>query len=122
MISIFRLKSGEDIIGQYFTEENDNYDIKHPMSVELDYRGNKANLVMHHWLPVQLISRNEATISKQDILCVFDPNEDLEVYYKDTVEKLEKVLETKGLDDGMTNEEIHEAMMVMEEMEGSTIH
>jgi hypothetical protein len=122
MISVFRLKNGEDIIGQYFTDENENYDIKHPMSVDLDYRGNKASLVMNHWLPVQLVARNEAIISKQDILCVLDPSEDLEVYYKDTVDKLIQILETKNLATNMSDMEIEEAMKVMEEMVGNTIH
>jgi hypothetical protein len=122
MISIFRLKSGEDIIGQYFTEQNEDYDIKHPMCVDLDYRGNKASLVMNHWLPVQLVARNEATISKQDILCVLDPSEDLEVYYKDTVIKLEQIMEAKKLSGLMSDEDIEEAMTAMEQMEGNTIH
>jgi hypothetical protein len=123
MISIFRLKNGEDIIGQHFDEHYDKeYNIKEPMSVDLDYHGNKANLVMHHWLPVQLVAQNEVKISTQDVLCVLSPSNDMEEYYTNTVKKLRDILEAKKLADEMTDEEIEEAMNSMEEMFNNTIH
>ena len=57
-IKIVRLRNGEDIIGSLANVCNGNMDIIEPMSVAVE-EGPHARLIMSHWLPVQLIKKNE---------------------------------------------------------------
>ena len=113
MIEILRLKNGEDIIGEVYTDTGD-YEIVEPMSVGIEHRGGQSGLIMSHWLPVQLIDKNYTTIKKEDVLVTFTPNNEFKEYYLNTVKKIKDILEAKKLADEMTDEEIQEAMDILE--------
>ena len=121
-IRIVRLKSGEDIIGN-ICDENGMIQVDSPMSVSLVTKnGTKGLLVMNHWLPIQLIKKNEIKISSNDVLTTFEPTDELSEYYSDTVKKLASLLEAKELVDQMRDEDIQEIMDALEEGTGETIH
>ena len=113
MIEILRLKNGEDIIGEVYTDTGD-YEIVEPMSVGIEHRGGQSGLIMSHWLPVQLILENRTIIKKEDVLTTFTPNSEFVEYYLDTVDKIKKVLSAKKIAEEMTDEEIQEAIDMME--------
>jgi SAM-dependent MidA family methyltransferase len=121
-IKIVRLKNGEDIIGSLCNKSDGDIDITEPMCVSVVEQGNHQGLVMSHWLPVQLIKKNEITINSRDVLTVFEPNEEFCEYYENTVEKLHAVLKAKELTDAMTDEEIEEVMESLIEAKGQVIH
>ena len=122
MIEILRLKNGEDIIGEVYTDTGD-YEILDPMSVGLETRGKETGLVMQHWLPVQLIEGNRTIIRKEDVLTTFSPNSEFKEYYQNTVKKLNDILNAKKLADEMSDEEIQEAIDILEVGLGNqTIH
>jgi SAM-dependent MidA family methyltransferase len=121
-IKIVRLKNGEDIIGSLCNKSDGDIDITEPMCVSVVEQGNHQGLVMSHWLPVQLIKKNEITINSRDVLTVFEPNEEFCEYYENTVEKLHAVLKAKELTDAMTDEEIEEVMESLIESKGHVIH
>lgn len=121
-IKIVRLKNGEDIIGSLCNKSDGDIDITEPMCVSVVEQGNHQGLVMSHWLPVQLIKKNEITINSRDVLTVFEPNEEFCEYYENTVEKLHAVLKAKELTDAMTDEEIEEVMESLIEAKGHVIH
>ena len=114
MIQIIRLKNGEDIIGQVMDNTSD-YEIDQPMSVSVEYHGRESGLVMHHWLPIQLIDKNTATIKKEDVLTTFHPNNEFKEYYKNTVKKLNDILNAKKIADEMTDEEIAKVEQIVNE-------
>ena len=119
MIEILRLKSGEDIIGEVYTDLGiDGYEIHEPMSFGVEHRGKESGLIMSHWLPVQLIDKNYTTIKKEDVLVTFTPNNEFKEYYLNTVKKLKDILEAKRLADEMTDEEIQQE----EEKEAKNLH
>jgi hypothetical protein len=122
-IKIVRLKNGEDIIGQ-LTANGSSYDVSEPMSVDLDFRGRETGLVMRHWLPVQLIKKNEISLEKQDILCVIEPADDFTEYYVNTIIKVQELLKAKNLVDSLSDEEIDDMIHEFEELQnnGNTIH
>ena len=95
MIKIVRLKSGEDIIGNLMTLPIDDIQITEPMSVYISNRGQESGLVMSHWLPVQLIKKNEITLKSCDVLTMFEPNQEFEEYYLNTVEKIKSLMKAK---------------------------
>lgn len=121
MIQIIRLKNGEDIIGQVYDDTGD-YEIQEPMSVEIEYRGNTSGLVMHHWLPVQLIDKNKTMIKKDDVLATFHPNKEFQEYYENTVKKLQDLLKAKEITDSLSDEEIEDIMDALEDSEGQVLH
>lgn len=123
-IKIVRLQTGEDIIGNITELDLDCLNVSEPMSVEIDYRKNSPGLIMHHWLPVQLIKKNEIQISNKDVLCFLEPNDEFAEYYLSTVEKIKQLLEAKNLVDSLEDEEIDNIMEAFEEMKhyGDTLH
>jgi MinD-like ATPase involved in chromosome partitioning or flagellar assembly len=120
-IKIVRLKNGEDIIG-VLNDINGEYEITEPMSVSLVQRGQQSGLVMSHWLPVQLIKKNEIKINSRDVLTVFEPNDEFAEYYTNTVEKINELLKAKRLADEMTDEEIEDIMDALDDGEHQTLH
>jgi hypothetical protein len=125
MIKIVRLQNGEDIIGN-ITDLYDtgSYIVEEPMTVDIEYRGKEAGLAMHHWLPVQLIKKNEITLGNKDVLCILEPNDEFTEYYLNTVEKIKELLAAKNLVDSYNDEEIDEIMEAFEDMKhnGDTLH
>ena len=122
-IKIVRLKNGEDIIGSLERLPIDDIQITEPMSVAITTRGGQeSGLVMSHWLPVQLIKKNEITIKSCDVLTMFEPNDEFVEYYLNTVEKIKSLMKAKELTDEMTNEEIEDIMNALEDGDGQTLH
>lgn len=124
-IKIVRLKNGEDIVGQLTANGVYAYDIAEPMSVGLELRGgHELGLVMRHWLPIQLIKKNETVLEKQDILCVIEPADEFCEYYINTTKKIQDLLKAKKLVDNMTDDEIQEALQEFENLnyDGTALH
>jgi hypothetical protein len=121
-IKIVRLKNGEDIIGMLNDGLDGDYEISEPMSVSLVQKGPQSGLVMSHWLPVQLIKKNEIKISPRDVLTVFEPNDEFAEYYTNTVEKIKQLLKAKDVADSLTDEEIEDIMDAIDDGEGQTLH
>jgi hypothetical protein len=100
-IKIVRLQNGEDIVGTVlqkgYTKDESNfyYEIGSPMTVLLDYNGKYNELVMRHWLPVQISKENSVVLNGKDILCFVEPNEDFREYYENTVEKINNLVKMK---------------------------
>jgi len=107
-IKIIKLQNGEDIIGTITANGIQYYDVDEPMAFEVDYRGNHSGLVMRHWLPVQLLKKNQIQLKTQDVLCVLDPDEEFSEYYLHTVEKIKRLLKVKDSVNEMNDEEIQE--------------
>jgi hypothetical protein len=122
MIKIVRLKNGEDIIGDLMKLPIDDIQITEPMSVAITNRGHENGLVMSHWLPVQLIKKNEITIKSCDVLTIFEPNDEFAEYYVNTVEKIKSLMKAKNVADSMTDEEIEDIMDALDDGEGQTLH
>lgn len=122
MITIIRLKNGEDIIGNLTKLPIDDIQITEPMSVYVSNKGQDSGLIMAHWLPIQLIKKNEITLKSCDVLTMFEPNQEFEEYYLNTVEKIKSLMKAKELSDKMTNEEIEDIMGALEDSEGHLIH
>lgn len=123
-IKIVRLTTGEDIIcnieGDY---HESSFKMVEPMSVGIHEGRNQMGLVMRHWLPVQLIKKNEVTIVAKDILTVFEPNEDLKEYYLNTVEKIANLLKARDVADELTEDEANHIMEAISELqEGRILH
>jgi hypothetical protein len=125
MIKIVRLQNGEDIIGNVTDIYNTGkYTVEEPMSVSINYRGKEPGLEMHHWLPVQLINRNEITLENKDVLCILEPNDEFCEYYMHTVEKIKDLLKAKNLVDSLDDDEVNDIMDAFDELDsgGTTLH
>jgi hypothetical protein len=120
-IKIVRLKNGEDIIGNLIENDGD-YDISCPMSVNLVQNGRQNGLVMSHWLPVPLIKKNQITLNGCDVLTVIEPNDEFAEYYSNTVEKMEMLLKAREITDKLTDEEVEDIMDALDEGIDKTLH
>jgi hypothetical protein len=124
MIRIVRLQNGEDIVANIINKESGIYTVQEPMTVNIDYRGKEAGLVMHHWLPVQLVKKNEIDLADKDIICMVEPAEEFCEYYLSTVERIKELLSAKNLVESLDEEEVNNIMDAYEEMDnhGITLH
>jgi CBS domain-containing protein len=121
-IKIVRLKNGEDIIGKFAENLDGDMNIYCPMAVNVVPNGREQGLVMSHWLPVQLIKKNEITLHPRDVLTVFEPNAEFEEYYVNTVKKIEDLLKAKEITDALTDEEVEDIMDAIDDGQGQTLH
>lgn len=82
-IKIVRLQSGEDIIANYYTDEESNLVLlDRPMHVIFKrLPTGKTIMMMMPWLPLELIKENNALIDLNDVLTVLEPREELISYY-----------------------------------------
>jgi hypothetical protein len=119
-IKIVRLKNGEDIVGQLYDIE-DSYDVIEPMTVDVEYRGKEAGLVMRHYLPVQLVKYNEVTIKQSDVLCIMEPSADFAEYYVNTVEKVHDLLKARNLVDELDDDEVNDIMDALDDLQQNGI-
>ena len=118
---MLRLSSGEDLIAHVTMDPNGDYQVESPMEVHIEHN-KQANLVMSHWLPVQVARYNITVIKKQFVLAEFLPNEEFSEYYENTVRKVQDVLKAKELADSLSDEELEEIMYAMEDKDNQIIH
>jgi hypothetical protein len=88
-IKIVRLQSGEDIIANYFSdEEKGTVLLDNPMHIIFKrLPTGKSVMMMMPWLPIELIEDNNALIYDSDILTIIDPKKELVSYYNTVVFK-----------------------------------
>ena len=120
---IIKLQNGEDLIANV-TLNGMDYILDEPMSFGLDLRGHSSSLVMRHYLPVQLVKKNQMQINMNDVLTVIEPEEEFCEYYINTVIRLRELLRAKSLVDDMTEEEMQDMINDFEDMDpdGVTLH
>jgi len=123
-VKIVRLKNGEDIVGQLTANGISAYDVTEPMTVGLEFQGKELGLVMRHWLPIQLIKKNEISLEKQDILCLIEPADDFCEYYVNTIKKIQDLMKAKKMVQNMSDEEINDALQQFEDLnhDGNILH
>ena len=67
-IKILRLVTGEDIICKYLKLEKQLYYVIDPMTLVIRYKSGESTILMQHWLPVEVLEKNEVTLQDRDIL------------------------------------------------------
>lgn len=120
-IRILRLKTGDDIIAE-IDGNSDVYYVNSPMLIWMDQNQKTPKLCMDHWLPVQVVEENSVVLRTEDVLTEFYPNEQLEEYYINTVKEFNSVLDAKEMADRMSDEELIDTILAMQEGSGSTFH
>jgi len=117
-IHIVRFKDGTDVI--CVMEELDSFQIKitNPMMFEV----RNSNLLLQHWLPVDIMKGDAVAINTEDILCVFMPTEEFVEYYLSTLEKMNEILRnrSKVKEEGDVN--MMEVLRDMESIKGNLLH
>jgi hypothetical protein len=111
MIQIIKLQNGENLIANV-SLENGQYILEEPMEFDVDHRSSNStgSLIMKHWLPVQLLKKNEVIIKTRDVLSVLEPDEEFSEYYLHTVERIKKLLDAKNSVKVMSEEEMKQVL------------
>lgn len=88
-IKIVRLQSGEDIIANYFSdEENGVVLLDNPMHLVFKrLPTGKSVMMIFPWMPIEIVKETNALIYDSDILTTFEPKEELIRYYASIVEQ-----------------------------------
>lgn len=132
-IKIVRLQSGEDVICNYYAdEENGQVLLGDPMHLIFKRMPTgRTVMMMMPWLPTEIIKDNSALIYDSDILTIIDPKDELVHYYNQNVfhslenaqsnSIAEQLLEDED-EDEIDDEEIAEIKSLMEERRKSKLH
>ena len=134
-IKIVRLQSGEDVICNYYAdEENGQVLLGDPMHLIFKRMPTgRTVMMMMPWLPMEIIKDNSALIYDSDILTIIDPKDELIHYYNQNVfhsvenaegnSIAEQLLENEDEDeDEVNDEEIAEIKSLMNERRKSKLH
>ena len=121
-VKIVRLKNGDDIIGSVNTEYG--ICISEPMLVHLNFRNSEPQGVLQlaHWLPVQLVKKNEAMLHPDSVLTMLEPEDEFKEYYINAVEKIKSLMEVKNNMEQLDDQEIMEIMESMKLDRNQIIH
>jgi hypothetical protein len=106
-VRIFRLKDGEDIITSYHLNSSGLIEMHDPMT--LFYKrmsAGKSMLLMSPWLPIELIQKNTACISMNEVLTIVEPRTALIEYYNNAVVEANEVVSnfTDHIDESLLEE------------------
>lgn len=115
LLKILRLRDGEDIIAYVEDYGKGQIVLRSPMMVMIkhDPRNGKQTVLMDHWLPINIIQENEATINEHEILCSFDPTADISEYYIQAISAIDQYnlnSTQSSNDDELTEQEINVLM------------
>lgn len=133
-IKIVRLQSGEDIIADCMTTDDEEViALKQPMHIIFKrIATGRSIMMMMPWLPVELIKENVANVYGADILTMIDPKDDLIEYYHNSVNDEDMTRATSASirpqlfddDEEPTDEELDEEELeeIIEEKNQSRIH
>ena len=137
-IKIVRLQSGEDVICNYYAdEENGQVLLGDPMHLIFKRMPTgKTVMVMMPWLPMEIIKDNSALIYDSDILTIVDPKDELIHYYNQNVfysleaaegnSIAEQLLEDDEEDDEFDEEDaemkVEELMEILQERKKNNLH
>ena len=116
-IYALRFKDGIDVI--CVMEQIDSYQMKvtNPMMFEV----RNSNLLLQHWLPVDIMKGDSVAINNEDVLCIFEPTEDFKEYYLNTVERMAEILNNRSK---VKEQDVNMAEMLreMESIKGTLLH
>jgi hypothetical protein len=116
-IRLIRLQNGDDIIASFEIVDT-IVKISEPMLVQMHHQGTHMGLILQHWLPIQLIKKNETILQPKDIICVVEPNDQLITYYTNTVEKIKRLFDARDMgDEEGIEEEMESINLAMEELQ-----
>ena len=114
-IKILRLQTGLDVVANVCIDFN-GYNLKDPMVVDIDHSGPRAGLVMHHYLPVQLIKKNTVTMANNSILCEIEPSSEFSEYYESTASKIADLLRAKSVIEELSSDDYGDIMDAFEDI------
>lgn len=136
-IKIVRLQSGEDVICNYYAdEENGQVLLGDPMHLIFKRMPTgKTVMVMMPWLPMEIIKDNSALIYDSDILTIVDPKDELIHYYNQNVfysleaaegnslaEQLLEDDDEEDDDDEDADMKVEELMEILQERKKNNLH
>lgn len=121
-VKILRLVTGEDIICNYYKISSDSYIVSDPMVLMINFKGKNPNVIMEHWLPVEVIKKNQVLINPRDIITIIEPNESISEYYSNLVIKVHKSLEMKKNLESIDEEDYEEIMEALKQSRGNILH
>jgi hypothetical protein len=130
-IKIVRLQSGEDVICNYYAdEENGQVLLGDPMHLIFKRMPTgKTVMVMMPWLPMEIIKDNSALIYDSDILTIVDPKDELIHYYNQNVFYSLEAAESNSLaeqlledDEEDLEEKAEELLEILKERKKSNLH
>ena len=106
-IKIVRLESGEDIIANYFEDEETGVVLLNsPMHIIFKRMPTgRTVMMMLPWLPLELIKDNQAIIGLEKILTMIEPKDELITYYNKMIVETDEIIDDNMLAKALEEDE-----------------
>ena len=106
-IKIVRLESGEDIIANYFEDEETGVVLLNsPMHIIFKRMPTgRTVMMMLPWLPLELIKDNQAIIGSEKILTMIEPKDELITYYNKMIVETDEIIDDNMLAKALEEDE-----------------
>ena len=106
-IKIVRLESGEDIIANYFADEETGVVLLNsPMHIIFKRMPTgRTVMMMLPWLPLELIKDNQAIIGSEKILTMIEPKDELITYYNKMIVETDEIIDDNMLAKALEEDE-----------------
>ena len=106
-IKIVRLESGEDIIANYFEDEETGVVLLNsPMHIIFKRMPTgRTVMMMLPWLPLELIKDNQAIIGSEKILTMIEPKDELITYYNKMIVETDEIIDDDMLAKALEEDE-----------------
>jgi len=88
-IKIVRMQNGQDIIGMVNEIMEGQYVVEQPMEFQMINRNRIATITLAHYLPIELVAKNEVVLNSKDIVFITNPSENFAEYYEGALMKEE---------------------------------
>ena len=113
MIKIIRLTTEQDIICD--CEANDTMiKVTKPLWIYIDHTNQGSELIMREWIHHTLAAKSETQLNPVNIVCMFEPTEDIKEFYLSSLKKYE--VKTGNLEE-RTPDEMDQLMDILKELE-----
>ena len=86
MIKIIRLTNNTDIICDCESAET-ALKITNPLWICIEYTNNGTEMIMKEWIHHSLVNKKETLLNATNILCVFEPAEDVKEFYQNSLSR-----------------------------------
>jgi hypothetical protein len=89
-IKIVRMQNGQEIIGIVNEIMEGQYVIEQPMEFQIQNRNRIAHITMAHYLPVELVAKNEVVLNSKDIVFITNPSKSFSEYYENSLSNIDE--------------------------------
>lgn len=90
-VKFIRLVTGDDIVASVIEYDNGNIALIQPLLAKITKIEERVVLVFYPWLPIEIVSENQAIIKSKQILAITEPRIKVITRYLTAIERIKEI-------------------------------